>query len=102
LNRARVLIVRSAAAVSTSRGRRTHGGRAHSICARGLRAQGSSQDSVETRSARFVSRLELVRTQPVEMTVAVRPLVEGIDVVGQVGDCHLTVLVDLFLDPLFL
>ena len=36
----------------------------------------SSQASVETLSARFVSRLELVRTQAAEMTVAARPIVE--------------------------
>jgi len=62
----------------------------------------SSQDSVETVSARFVSRLELVWTQPAEMTVPARPIVKAIDVVGQVGDRQLPVLVDLFLDPLFL
>jgi len=57
---------------------------------------------VETSSARFVSRLKSLRTQPAEMTVAARLIVEGIDVVGQVGDRQLAVLVDLFLDPLFL
>ena len=36
------------------------------------------------------------------MTVAARSIVEGIDVVGHVGDRQLSVLVDLFLDPLFL
>jgi len=35
---------------------------------------------VETPSARFVSRLELVWTQPAEITVAARPIVKGIDV----------------------
>jgi hypothetical protein len=35
------------------------------------------------------------------MTVATRPIVEGIDVVGQVGDRQLAVLLDLFLDPPF-
>jgi tetratricopeptide (TPR) repeat protein len=62
----------------------------------------SSQDSVETRSARLVSRFELLGAQPAEMTVAPRSIVEGIDVVGHVGDRQLSVLVDLFLDPLFL
>ena len=57
---------------------------------------------METLSTWFVSRLELVRTQPAEMTVAARPIVEGIDAVGQVGDRQLAVLVDLFLDPLVL
>ena len=57
---------------------------------------------METLSARFVSRLELVRTQPAEMTVTARPIVEGIDVVGQIGDRQLAILVDLFLDPFFL
>jgi hypothetical protein len=62
----------------------------------------SSQDSVETLSSRFVSRLELIRTQPAEMTMVARSIVEGIDVVGQVGDRQLAVLVDLFLNPFFL
>ena len=62
----------------------------------------SSQDSVETLSVRLVSRFELLGTQPAEMTVAPRSIVEGIDVVGHVGDRQLSVLVDLFLDPLFL
>ncbi len=62
----------------------------------------SSQDSLETLSARFVSRLELVRTQPAEITVAARLIVEGIDVVGQVGDRQLAVFVDVFLDPFVL
>ena len=66
------------------------------------RGRWRSQDSVETLSTWFVSRLELVRTQPAEMTVAARPIVEGIDAVGQVGDRQLAVLVDLFLDPLVL
>jgi hypothetical protein len=57
---------------------------------------------VETLSARFVNRLELKWTQPTEMTVATRPIVEGTDVVGHVGDRQLAVFVDLLLDPLFL
>src|SRR5437667_11419681 len=62
----------------------------------------SSQDSVETLSARLVSRFELLGTQPAEMTVAAHLIVERIDVVGHVGDRQLSVFVDLFLDPLFL
>ena len=57
------------------------------------------QDSVETLSARFVSRLELRWTQPAEMTVASDSIVKGIDVVSHVDDRQLAVLVDLFLDP---
>ena len=62
----------------------------------------SSQGSVETLSARCVSRFELLGTQTAEMTVTARPIVERLDVVGYVGDRQLPVLVDLFLDPLFL
>ena len=62
----------------------------------------SSQDSVETLSARLVSRFELRWTHPAEMTVAPHSIVEGIDVVGHIGDRQLSALVDLFLDPLFL
>ena len=36
------------------------------------------------------------------MTVTTHSIVEGIDVVGHIGDRQLPVLVDLFLDPLFL
>jgi hypothetical protein len=36
------------------------------------------------------------------MTVASRSIVEGIDVIGHVGDRQGSVLVDLFLDSLFL
>jgi hypothetical protein len=49
---------------------------------------------VETLSARFLSRLELIRTQLAEMTVAPRPIVVGIDVVSQVGDLQLVVRVE--------
>ena len=57
---------------------------------------------METSPARLVSRFELLGTEATEMTVTARSIVEGIDVVGQVGDRQLAVLVDLFLDPLFL
>jgi hypothetical protein len=36
------------------------------------------------------------------MTVTARSIAEGIDVVGDVGDRQLAILVDLFLDSLFL
>jgi hypothetical protein len=62
----------------------------------------SSQDLVETLSARLVSRFELLGTQPAEMAVAARSIVEGVDVIRHVGCRQLSVLVDLFLDPLFL
>jgi len=57
---------------------------------------------VETLSARLVSRLELLWTQPAEMTVTARSIIESIDVLGHVGRCELSVLVDLFLDSLLL
>ena len=57
---------------------------------------------METSSRRLVSRFELLGTQPAEMTVAARSIVEGIDVIRQVSDRQLAVLVDLFLDPFFL
>lgn len=62
----------------------------------------SSQDSVETSSARLVSRFEELGTQAAKMAVAARSIVEGIDIFSQVSDRQLSVLVDLFLDPLFL
>jgi hypothetical protein len=62
----------------------------------------SSQDSVETLSAQCVNRFELLGTHATEMTVTARPIVERFDVVGHIGDRQLPVLVDLFLDPLFL
>ena len=45
----------------------------------------SSQDSVDTHSARLVGRFELLGTDTAEMTVAARSIVEGIDIVGHVG-----------------
>ena len=62
----------------------------------------SSQDLVETPSFGLVRSFELLRTKSSEMTVVPRSIVEGIDVVSDVGDRQLTVPVDLFLDPLFL
>jgi hypothetical protein len=58
----------------------------------------SFQDLVETPSIRLVSHLELLGTQPAEMTVAPRSIVDGIDLVGHVGDRQLPILEDLFLD----
>ena len=57
---------------------------------------------METSSARLVSRFELLGTEATEMTVTARSIVEGIDVVGQGSDRQLSVLVELFLDALFL
>src|SRR5688572_13200645 len=62
----------------------------------------SSQDLVETLSARLVSRFELLWTYSAEMTVTARSIVEGIDILGHISDRELSVLVDLFLDSLFL
>lgn len=68
-------------------------------CARGL---WSSQDLVETLPARFVGRFELLRTEPSEVAVTSRSIVEGIDVVSHLGDRELSVFVDLLLDSLLL
>ena len=62
----------------------------------------NSQDSVETSAARLVSRFELFGTEATEMTVTARSIVEGIGVIGHLGNRQLSVLVDLFLDSLFL
>lgn len=58
---------------------------------------------METLSARLVSCLELLWTQAAEITVTARWSVEEIDVLD-VGDRdrQVPVLIDLFLDPLFL
>jgi hypothetical protein len=61
-----------------------------------------SQDLVETLAARFVGRFELLRTEPSEVAVTSRSVVEGIEVVGHIGDRKLSVLVDLLLDSFFL
>ena len=57
---------------------------------------------METLPARFVSHFELLWAYPSEMAVTSGSIVEGIDVVGQIGDRKLSVLVDLLLDSLFL
>ena len=57
---------------------------------------------METLSARLASRFELLGTQSAEMAVTARSIVEGIDVLRHVGDRELPVLIDLFLDSLFL
>src|SRR6185369_14561561 len=62
----------------------------------------SSQDLVETVSARRVSGFELLRTETAQMAVAAGSIVEGIDVGGDIGDRQVSVLVDLLLDPLLL
>jgi hypothetical protein len=49
-----------------------------------------------------MSRFELLGTQASEMAVATHSIVEGVDVIGQVGDRQRSVFVDQFLDPLFL
>ena len=50
----------------------------------------------------LVSGFELIRAQPAEMTVASRSIIEGVDVVSDVGGGQLAVLVDLFLNAFFL
>ena len=62
----------------------------------------SSQDLVETLPARFVSRFELLRTEPSEVAVTSRSIVEDINVVSHLGDRELSVFVDLLLDSLLL
>jgi len=49
-----------------------------------------------------VGGLELLGAQPAEMTVAARPIVERLDIVGHLRDRQLPVLVDQFLDPFLL
>lgn len=49
----------------------------------------SSQDLVDPPPAGFMSRFELLGTQPSEMAVTSRSIVEGIDVVSEVGNGEL-------------
>jgi hypothetical protein len=65
------------------------------------RAVWSSQDSVETWSPRRMSPFELLGTEPVEMGVATRLIVEGINAISHIGDRRRSVLVSKFLDSLF-
>jgi hypothetical protein len=53
---------------------------------------------VETLPPRLVGRFELLRTEPSEVAVTSRSIVEGINVIGHIGVRELSVLVDLFLD----
>ena len=57
---------------------------------------------METSSAGLVRGFGLLGTQPADMTVSTRSIVEGIGVVGNVGTRQLAVLLDLFVHPLFL
>lgn len=57
---------------------------------------------METLPAAFVRRFRLLGTKASEMAVPSRPIVEGIDVVCQVGNRKLSVLGDLLLDPFLL
>ena len=67
-----------------------------------LKANWSSQDLVETLSAHFMSRFELLGANPTDVAMTSGAIVERLDVVGHVSDREFTVLVDLFLDSLFL
>src|SRR5262245_7704910 len=58
-------------------------------------ARWSSQDLVETMSARLVRSFELLRAQAAKMTVTPRPIVKGIDIISQIGFCKFPVFVDL-------
>src|SRR5262245_31103252 len=60
----------------------------------------SSQDLVETPPARFMGRFELLGTEPSQVAVTSRSIVEGIDVVSHFGDRELSVFEDLLLDSL--
>ena len=62
----------------------------------------SSLTLVETLSPRSVCGLELFRTQPAQVAVASRAIVEDVDVVGDVRAGQRAVLVDLLLDPFLL
>src|SRR4030095_5993795 len=66
------------------------------------RRNGVPRILVDTSSARLVSRLELLGTQSVKMTVATRSIVKRLNIVGHIGLRQLRILLDLFLDPLFL
>jgi hypothetical protein len=76
------------------------------VCRRSCRVKslmsGSSEDLVETPPARFMGRFESLRTEPSEVAVTSRSIVEGIDVVSHFGDRELSVFVDLLLDSLLL
>jgi hypothetical protein len=49
-----------------------------------------------------MGRFELLWTEPSEMAVTARSIVERIDVVSHIGDRELSVLVDLLLDSFLL
>ncbi len=57
---------------------------------------------MDTLSTPLGGDLKLLRTDAAEMTVATGSIVEGLDVVSDVGVRKLAVLVDLFLDPFLL
>ena len=57
---------------------------------------------METLSSRRVSHFELLGTHAANMVVAPCFIVEAINIVGHVGGRQCAILVDLFLDPLFL
>jgi hypothetical protein len=56
----------------------------------------SSQDSVDTPPASNVCRLELLGAHAAEMAVTAGPIVERLDVIGDVRSGQLAVPVDLY------
>jgi hypothetical protein len=62
----------------------------------------SSQDSVDTRLCAFRTSFESFWTDAPDVSMASRPIVERFNVVGHVCGRELPVLVDPFLDSLFL
>ena len=57
---------------------------------------------MDTLSPRFMRGFELLGTDAAEMAVSARPIVERLDVVGDVVHGQFAVLVDPLLDPLLL
>src|SRR5262245_45266523 len=62
----------------------------------------SSQDLVDSPSARFLSSLELLWAYAAQMAVAARTIVEPIDIVSDILPRQIARLVDLLLNPLLL
>ena len=57
---------------------------------------------METLPAGLMGRFELLWTEPSEVAVTSRSIVEGIDVVSHIGDRELSILVDLLFDSFLL
>ena len=57
---------------------------------------------METLSLRLVSGLELLGTHAAQMTMTAGPIVERVEIVGDIGQRQHSVLVNLLLDPFLL